>query len=197
MKYWNSFATPMGKMFCILNEEEELELLEFEGGRTGGIEDVLANYRESEVPIRPAGSRAADVRDQIREYMRGERLAFGLPLARIGTPFQRRVWKALRRVPFGKTITYPQLAKRAGNEAAVRASAHANGANPVSLIVPCHRVVGVDGSLRGYGGSLPVKLALIEFEKQSGRESASKLLKRARHIKVEASSRIGLLATEE
>ena len=193
MKYWSSFTTPLGRMFCLLNEAEELERLEFEGGRSGGCEAVLALLEERGAEFRKAGKRSAEVRTQVNEYLRGERTQFDLTLARVGTAFQERVWRSLRRVRFGRTITYPELAKRSGNSAAVRAAAHANASNPFSLIVPCHRVIGVDGSLRGYGGTLPIKLVLLEFENREGEERIGALLKKARHLKVGASSKAGAL----
>ncbi len=176
-------------MFCLLNEAQELERLEFEEGRTGGLVAIRAEVPGEE--LRPAGQRSSEVRQQVLEYLRGERTSFDLDLARNGTPFQERVWKALRRIRFGKTITYPELASRAGNPAAIRAAAHANASNPLSLIVPCHRVVAVDGSLRGYGGGLPVKLALLEFERSGGRAKLSRLLARARQLMEDKPLRVG------
>ncbi len=194
MKYWSSFTTPLGRMFCLLNEAEELERLEFEEGGSGGCDAVLGLLEEQGVELRKAGKRSLEIRTQVGEYMRGERTEFDLALARVGTAFQERVWRSLMRVRFGRTITYPELAKRSGNAAAVRAAGHANASNPFSLIVPCHRVIGVDGSLRGYGGTLPVKLALLEFESRDGEAKIGSLLKKARHLKVKASSKIGALA---
>lgn len=196
MNYWNSFATPLGRMFCLLNEAGELLRLDFEDGRSGGLDIALAELEERGVELRKAGKRSAEVRSQVIEYLRGERTTFDVALAKVGTPFQERVWKALRRVRFGRTITYPELAKRSGNPAAIRATGHANGSNPFNLIVPCHRVVAVDGSLRGYGGGLPIKLALLEFENGESGERIAKLLDRARLLMVKPSSKIGALSTE-
>jgi methylated-DNA-[protein]-cysteine S-methyltransferase len=101
---------------------------------------------------------------QIREYFDGERTEFDLPLAPEGTDFQQRVWKQIARIPFGKTITYAELARRAGAEGSARAAGAATGRNPITLVVPCHRVVGSDGSLTGYAGGLPRKTKLLEIE---------------------------------
>lgn len=90
-----------------------------------------------------------------------------MPLDLRGTPFQREVWKRLARVPYGATLTYAELAGRVGRLSAVRAVGHANGRNPVSIVVPCHRVVGSDGTLHGYGGGLWRKRWLLDFETQS------------------------------
>jgi methylated-DNA-[protein]-cysteine S-methyltransferase len=89
---------------------------------------------------------------------------FDLPLAMEGTEFQLRVWNELRAIPYGETISYMRLARRIGNPKAVRAVGLANGSNPIPIIVPCHRVIGSDGSLTGFGGGLPTKKLLLELE---------------------------------
>jgi methylated-DNA-[protein]-cysteine S-methyltransferase len=101
---------------------------------------------------------------QIREYFDGKRTSFDLPLAPEGTDFQQRVWKQIARIPHGETITYAELARRAGAPGSARAAGAATGRNPISIIVPCHRVVGSDGSLTGYAGGLPRKTRLLEIE---------------------------------
>jgi len=107
------------------------------------------------------------VRRQLDQYFRGERRDFDLPLALRGTPFQLRVWAELQRIPYGTTISYGELARRLGDPNLTRAVGAANGANPVSIIVPCHRVIGADGSLIGYGGGLENKRALLALEQGS------------------------------
>jgi methylated-DNA-[protein]-cysteine S-methyltransferase len=109
----------------------------------------------------------ARVRAQLAEYFAGERTEFDLPLAMAGTPFQRTVWAELRRIPFGDTISYGQLADRIGNPNASRAVGLANGRNPIGIIVPCHRVVGSNGDLTGYGGGIERKRALLAFEQRT------------------------------
>jgi methylated-DNA-[protein]-cysteine S-methyltransferase len=101
---------------------------------------------------------------QIDEYFNGNRKIFDLPLDLQGTEFQKRVWHELLKIPFGRTISYKELSLRLGDIKAIRAVAAANGANPVSIIVPCHRVIGSDGSLTGYAGGLWRKKWLLEFE---------------------------------
>jgi methylated-DNA-[protein]-cysteine S-methyltransferase len=103
---------------------------------------------------------------QLAEYFAGERTGFDLPLVMDGTDFQRRVWAALRDIPYGETISYGELAGRIGNASASRAVGLANGKNPVAVIVPCHRVVGSDGSLTGYGGGLDRKRFLLALEQR-------------------------------
>lgn len=102
---------------------------------------------------------------QLREYFIGERTDFDLPLAPVGTPFQLSVWSALQEIPYGQTWTYGQLATRVGNPNASRAVGLANGRNPISVIVPCHRVIGANGKLVGYGGGLDRKQVLLELER--------------------------------
>jgi methylated-DNA-[protein]-cysteine S-methyltransferase len=106
----------------------------------------------------------AEVIRQLKAYFRGELKEFDLPLAMEGTEFQLRVWNALRTIPYGETISYAQLAGRIGNPKAVRAVGLANGSNPIPIIVPCHRVIGSDGSLTGFGGGLTTKKMLLELE---------------------------------
>jgi len=105
-----------------------------------------------------------DTRKQLDEYFNMERKEFDLPLITVGTEFQKDVWNALMKVPYGTTSTYLQLAKDINNEKAVRAVANANGANSISLIIPCHRIIGSNGNLTGYGGGLALKKRLIKLE---------------------------------
>jgi len=101
---------------------------------------------------------------QLREYFERKRKAFDLPLEIIGTDFQKRVWKELLKIHYGGTISYKELALRLGNLKTIRAAARANGANPLPIIIPCHRVIGSNGKLVGYGGGLDVKEKLLELE---------------------------------
>lgn len=106
-----------------------------------------------------------EVTAQLGEYFAGQRTEFTVPLAPRGTEFQQRVWAALRTIPYGETWTYLQLAEHLGNPAAIRAVAAANGRNPIGIIVPCHRVIGSDGSLTGYAGGLERKRFLLDLER--------------------------------
>ncbi len=101
---------------------------------------------------------------QLREYFAGERREFELPLDPRGSEFQKRVWSALRNIPYGTTISYGELAHRVGQPTAARAVGAANGRNPIPIVIPCHRVIGKDGSLTGFGGGLPLKERLLELE---------------------------------
>ena len=106
-----------------------------------------------------------DVVAQLGEYFAGERTRFDLPMALEGTDFQRRVWSELCSIPYGRTISYGELARRIDNPRASRAVGSANGRNPIAVIVPCHRVIAGDGSLGGYGGGLDRKVVLLELER--------------------------------
>ncbi|QJR13429.1 methylated-DNA--[protein]-cysteine S-methyltransferase [Usitatibacter palustris] len=101
---------------------------------------------------------------QLAEYFEGERAVFDLPLNPRGTPFQKRIWEEISGVAYGETIIYSELARRAGSPGSSRAAGAATGRNPIAIIVPCHRIVGADGSLTGYAGGLPRKTRLLELE---------------------------------
>ena len=105
------------------------------------------------------------IRKELDQYFAGRLTQFSTPVAFRGTPFQNTVWQELQRIPYGETISYLELAKRIKNPKAVRAVGLANGANPIAIVVPCHRVIGANGSLTGFGGGLPTKRALLELEK--------------------------------
>jgi methylated-DNA-[protein]-cysteine S-methyltransferase len=138
------------------------------GGRLVGL---YMNQQRHRPPQEVFGERDdslfTEVVSQVRAYFTGARTEFDLPLTLIGTPFQQRVWRALREIPYGQTITYGQLADRIGQPAAARAVGLANGRNPIGIIVPCHRVVGADGGLTGYGGGLARKQYLLAFERST------------------------------
>ncbi len=102
---------------------------------------------------------------ELSEYFAGHRTRFELALEPAGTPFQRAVWEAIASVPYGETIAYRDLAARAGRPACIRAAGAATGRNPLSIVIPCHRIVGVDGSLTGYAGGLPRKRSLLALER--------------------------------
>jgi methylated-DNA-[protein]-cysteine S-methyltransferase len=117
----------------------------------------------------------AKVKHQLAAYFAGQLQQFDLPLQLQGTAFQQRVWEELNRIPYGSTISYGELARRVGNPNASRAVGLANGRNPVSLIVPCHRVIGANSKLTGYGGGLSRKEALLTFESAVLRDGPQRL----------------------
>ena len=131
-------------------------------GRIVGISssnEEWPNTIDSVVPV------MAETAEQLQQYFRGERSIFSIPLDPIGTPFQQSVWGALMEIPYGETRSYRDIAVAVGNAKAVRAVGMANNRNPISFIIPCHRVIGSDGSLVGYGGGLPLKRWLLTLEK--------------------------------
>lgn len=115
----------------------------------------------------------AEVKDQLDDYFEGRRTEFSLPLKPEGTVFQRQVWEQLCGIPFGQTISYAELARRVGNPKASRAVGMANSRNPISIVVPCHRVIGADNSLTGYAGGLDRKRALLEHEAGKSRGAST------------------------
>jgi methylated-DNA-[protein]-cysteine S-methyltransferase len=115
------------------------------------------DWRQQSPPLQPAIA-------QLQEYFAGTRRVFDLPLDMRGTSFQRAVWQALQQIPYGATTSYGLLARQLGRPEAARAVGLANGANPLPIVVPCHRVIGADGGLTGFGGGLPIKRALLQLE---------------------------------
>jgi methylated-DNA-[protein]-cysteine S-methyltransferase len=108
----------------------------------------------------------AEVIRQLQAYFAGELENFDLAVSPQGTPFQQKVWSELQRIPYGETLSYGELARRIGNPKACRAVGLANGSNPISIVIPCHRVIGSNGKLTGYGGGLPIKEKLLALEKR-------------------------------
>jgi methylated-DNA-[protein]-cysteine S-methyltransferase len=148
-----------------------LTLVAADGWITGLYMDAQ-RHRPAEEVVGIAGDPTAEpfasAADQLARYFAGQLTEFDLPLAPAGTQFQRAVWGALQQIPYGKTWSYGQLASKIGNPAAVRAVGLANGRNPIALVVPCHRVIGADGSLTGYGGGLDRKRFLLDLEASAG-----------------------------
>ncbi|WMT52493.1 methylated-DNA--[protein]-cysteine S-methyltransferase [Ferroplasma acidiphilum] len=120
---------------------------------------LKANFLEEEDEI------LAETKKQVAEYLDGNRKEFDIPLLMVGTDFQKNVWNALLKIPYGTTISYLQLAENIGNAKAVRAVANADGANAMAVIIPCHRVIESNGGLGGYGGGVAIKKQLLELEK--------------------------------
>jgi methylated-DNA-[protein]-cysteine S-methyltransferase len=133
-----------------------------------GLRHILFPHNKYEVPNRDVWKRdpdaLSDAREQLLAYFAGERTTFTLRLAPQGTTFQLMVWHALARIPYGETRSYAQIAFRINAPTAVRAVGAANGRNPLPIVLPCHRVIGADGSLTGFGGGLPLKRFLLEHE---------------------------------
>ncbi|GAB2852503.1 methylated-DNA--[protein]-cysteine S-methyltransferase [Actinoallomurus bryophytorum] len=153
-------ASPVGDLTAVA-EDGVLSGLYFERHRRGPKPERLGTYSEQGFD---------EVRRQLAEYFAGERTGFELPLAPQGDEFQQRVWGMLRRIPFGETRSYGQLARELGDVSLAQEVGAANARNPLSVIVPCHRVVGADGSLKGYAGGLDRKRFLLDLEETAVRE---------------------------
>ena len=158
--YFTEFASPVGA----------LQIFGTDAALTGVF---MENHRHQSLATRDAvrdGRPLCEARRQLEEYFAGVRQEFSIPLDADGTEFQRSVWQALRAIPYGMAVSYGDIARRIGNPRAVRAVGLANGRNPISIIVPCHRVISADGSLTGYGGGLERKRFLLALEKCAPQE---------------------------
>ena len=154
--WYTTIASPIGEL-----------LLKSDGESVSGLYMHKHKHKRGATPTREWKRDDAALKQssaQLRAYFAGELREFELPLAPEGTPFQQRVWRALCDIPFGETISYGELARRIGQPTASRAVGLANGRNPISIVVPCHRVIGADGSLTGYGGGLARKRWLLAHE---------------------------------
>ncbi len=140
-------------------------------GDAKGLASVLFKDAENVVVSAKIPKELNDAVLQLQEYFEGNRKEFNLKLSLEGTDFQKRVWEELQQIPFGKTTSYQQMANTLGDPKVIRAAASANGKNPISIIIPCHRVIGSDGSLTGYAGGLHRKKWLLEFESPSLQQS--------------------------
>lgn len=143
------YHSPFGDMELIYEEDAVTALRMAKEGKKGEAPEGLA----------------LKVFRELDEYFQGKRKTFDIPLRTHGTPFQEKVWAALRAIPYGEVRSYKEVAEAIGHPKAYRAVGMANNANPIFIIVPCHRVIGADGSLTGYGGGLPMKRALLSLEK--------------------------------
>jgi len=146
--------TPLGEMEAVFNDEGTLTRLGFERSSEPYL-DTMNSVQAGSVEL---------LRLELGSYFSGALKTFSVPIALCGTPFQMRVWSCLAKIPYGVTTTYGQVAKSLGDVKLSRAVGMANGANPISIIIPCHRVIGAGGKLIGYGGGLWRKVALLELE---------------------------------
>jgi len=156
--------TPVGQMLILTDEDGRLRAVDWEDYQPRMHELLGHHYGRQGYALRDRGA-PSEARRRLDAYLEGELPAIDdLEVATAGTTFQRDVWCELRRIPVGQTISYSELAQRIGRPKAVRAVGLANGANPVSIVVPCHRVIGANASLTGYGGGLHRKVWLLEHE---------------------------------
>lgn len=147
---WDELAAPWGPIVVSVDAD----------GRLVGVD--LTGTRPAAGRRHPA--RCAEARRQLEEYFAGERREFSLPLGLEGTPFRRRVWRGLAAIPYGSVLTYGELAARIGSPGAARAVGQANGANPIPIVLPCHRVVAANGRLGGFSSGTDVKRRLLDLE---------------------------------
>ncbi|ARP88121.1 methylated-DNA--[protein]-cysteine S-methyltransferase [Bordetella genomosp. 9] len=153
---YKTVQTPVGKLTLVARAAKLVAIL-WENDKPGRVR--LGPMRED-----PRDATLLETERQLREYFAGERVCFDLPLDFCGTEFQKRVWQALLEIPYGETRSYRDIALRIGHATAVRAVGAANGRNPISIVAPCHRVVGASGGLTGFAGGLPAKAALLALE---------------------------------
>jgi methylated-DNA-[protein]-cysteine S-methyltransferase len=152
---YDTFETDVAGTLILAGDEKGLRHLNFINGRHPiAIENT---WRRDPSPF-------TALKAQLTAYFSGERRSFEIDLAPEGTPFQMKVWAALREIPYGRVVSYQWIARRIGSPEAVRAVGAANGRNPISIIIPCHRVIGKNGNLTGYGGGLDVKRRLLRLE---------------------------------
>ena len=156
---YRTIDTPIGPLL-VACDENGLRFLLFGTGR---------REAKPEADWEPDRGLLKEPMRQLEFYFKGKLREFDLPVAPQGTEFQRSVWTQLQLIPYGETISYGELARRLRNPKAVRAVGLANGSNPISIVIPCHRVIGSNGSLVGYGGGLPVKQALLALERGQGK----------------------------
>jgi methylated-DNA-[protein]-cysteine S-methyltransferase len=156
---YTTIASPIGELLLV-GDGSSLSGLYMQDGRKP--KRIDRGWTESAAPF-------AEARSQLDEYFAGERTTFDVQLAPAGAPFELEVWRALQSIPYGETVSYGEIARRVGQPAAARAVGTANGRNPIAVIVPCHRVIGADGSLTGYGGGLERKRLLLELEQGQAR----------------------------
>jgi len=165
-KIYIQYYKALGTEFILGSYEESLCLLDYRFRKNReGLDRRLqkglnCSYKEENSPV------IKETIKQLEEYFSHKRKAFDIKLLTVGTDFQKSVWSALEKIPYAQTSSYLNLAKKIGNEKAVRAVANANGANAISIIIPCHRIIGTDGKLTGYAGGLDIKEKLLNLEKQ-------------------------------
>ena len=154
--FYDNFDTGLIGTLTLTADEEGLRQIDFETARYPVR--IEADWQRN-------GAFFKETKSQLAAYFNGELKEFNLPLAPRGTEFQQRVWRALKTIPYGAVVSYGWVAQQIGNPKAVRAVGGANGKNPLPLVIPCHRVIGSNGALTGFGGGLEIKERLIELEK--------------------------------
>ena len=160
--YSHRMSSPLGDLRLVVDEAGRVVRIDFLGPDDSSKAD-LRGFDPGDRLVEDS-ERTARLEAQLRQYFDGERDRFDLELAPPGSAFQQQVWRQLLEIPAGETRTYSEIARRLGRPGAARAVGRANATNPIPIIVPCHRVIGADGSLTGYAGGLPIKRSLLEIE---------------------------------
>jgi methylated-DNA-[protein]-cysteine S-methyltransferase len=165
MIYFSSTVdSPCGPLRCVVNEDGALTHIEFLDALRGP--SVIERLAAADHTIQEDTGHTGEVESELKEYFAGERMAFEIETSPEGTPFQLQVWQKLKLIPYGETRTYGEIAQDLGQPGASRAVGAANGANPIPIVIPCHRVVGSDGTLVGFRGGLKNKARLLEMERR-------------------------------
>lgn len=167
MAYFEVLDTPVGPLF-VGGSDDGVHVIKFVDQRESEAALVSEVEAAADEPATRGGPASDEVVRQLEEYFAGTRSEFDLPLSPRGTPFQLKVWMALRSIPPGETTSYGAMAELIGKPTASRAVGAANGKNPISIVVPCHRVIGANGTLTGYGGGLKRKAWLLNHETSAG-----------------------------
>ncbi len=162
--YTSTIDSPCGPLQIVANGEGELTHIEFLDAVKG--QTIVDRFKADDVEVLHDTGHTFEIESELKEYFAGERMKFEISLAPEGTPFQLQVWEELRQIPFGETRNYGEIARALGQPGASRAVGAANGANPIPIVIPCHRVVGADGALVGFGGGLKNKALLLEMERR-------------------------------
>lgn len=163
--YTQIINTPLGEMGAYATDKGLFVLKFSDKGKGEKILQQVLKVLNATL-LNEENSIIVQTRRELTEYFNGDRQTFQIPLYIVGTDFQKQVWQTIQNIPYGKTISYGEEAKQMKQASAVRAIANANGRNRISIIIPCHRIIGSDGSLTGYGGGLDRKKWLLEFEKK-------------------------------
>ncbi len=162
--FFDRMASPIGDLGLVVDSSRRLVRIAFLSDPDEPLPSALERYFDCSDELVEDADRTAGAAAQLREYFDGDRRVFDLELAPRGTEFQQRVWQQLLEIPAGETRTYSELARDLGRPGAARAVGRANATNPIPIIVPCHRVIGADGTLTGYAGGLAIKRGLLELE---------------------------------
>ncbi len=165
MTYFTSTVdSPCGPLRCVIDEAGAVTHIEFLDSLVGP--GIVGRLKDTDNEVREDAGHTGEIASELKEYFAGERMEFDVILAPEGTAFQLQVWKELKLIPYSETRTYGEIASALGQPGATRAVGAANGANPIPIVIPCHRVVGSDGALVGFGGGLKNKALLLAMERR-------------------------------